>query len=132
MDLPWFAGSGTFASYRFCDVVREIGESQAQFLPVAIERDGLDDSQVYASYSVINWLREVDCLHPDLAGFGTHPRYGFKMAQHCVLDESRIPKDAIIFRPSFYASVVVVREDFLEKLSSHGITGWDTMGIEIG
>ena len=132
MDLPWFVGNGTFASNRFCDIAWEIGADQVQLLPVKIELDGLDISQAHECYSVVNWLREVDCLHRDLAGFGTHSKYGFKRAQHFVVDESLIPNDAIVFRVKYKGSAVVVREDFLETLALNEITGWNTMRIEAG
>ena len=131
-DLPWFVGDGTFASKRFCDLAIDIGKDQVQLLPVKTELDGLDESQTHSSYSVVNWLRKVDCLHRELAGFGTHPKYGFETAQSYVLDESLIPDDAIVFRVKHKPTALVVREDFLEKLSSHSITGWDTMEKEIG
>lgn len=130
-DLPWYVGSATFASKRFCDLVREmLPPEEVQFLPVYVTFDGKETPESRGSYEIVNWLREVDCLDKELSGFHYHPKFkDFPVVNDKVIDLASIPLNAMAFRVKYCGSGVIIRDDFVQAMRDRGITGWWLMDL---
>jgi len=130
-DLPWYVGSATFASRRFCDLVRELLQPEdVQLLPSYVTIDGEEVLESRDSYEIVNWLRQVDCLDKSLAGFHYRPSFpNLPMVEDDVVDLSIVPVDAMAFRMKYCGSLPIVRNDFVRALRNHGITGWRLMNL---
>lgn len=130
-DLPWYVGSATFASRRFCDLVRELLQPEdVKFLPLYVTIDGEETPESRDSYEIVNWLRQVDCLDKPLSGFHYHPNLpDLPIVEDDVVDLSMIPVDAMVFRIKYCGSLPIVRNDFVQALRDRGITGWWLMEL---
>jgi len=91
-----------------------------QLLPVRLEF--MDKPVADSPYWIMNLLRMIDCVDESRSnwsiGYG-----GLKSYRSWILDKSRIPSDAMIFRVLNAESSVVVTDEARKRVEQVGITG---------
>lgn len=128
-DLP-LAVEAPMVSQRTRELIERVAPGCAQFLPVTMTHRG--KPMRIGRYWVMNMVKPVDCLDPEL---GTTTPVPERIAKHMPADSvqlvyertrflrSVVPADAALFRMRKQYITVVARDDVREAFESHGITG---------
>lgn len=121
---------GSFVvSQRFVDLVRTMGEREAEFLPIAIiDHKG---KPVPEPYYLLNGTRVVDCIDLSASDVRWNVLAPTEIAgtMRLVLDPAKLPRDGLIIRPHHLRGVHLFREELAAALDSAGATGiyWFTV-----
>ena len=118
------------ASPRLQECVRSHSPPEVEYLPVrVIDHKGRLAS---AEYAIIHPLHPVDCIDRQRSVFRISPIKpdSIKSFEKLVLDESRIPRERMLFRMQGFWGITLVRRDLATAISSMGFTGLEWLGID--
>lgn len=117
-------GSGVpVVSPRLREAIKAFAPPDVEFLPVTI----LDHKGRVASdeYVIANPTRLVDCIDQQASQIDWNPIDPELIANvvGLVLDPAKVDADAVLFRPTYLPTRVVLRGDLAEALTAGGFTG---------
>lgn len=94
-----------------------------EYLPVPIYNH--KKRRVKESYSIIHPIEPVDCLDVDAceAQWGRINKQAISRVKRLVVDEKRIPAQRLLFRPKFFANVILVHRSLAQAVDDAGCTG---------
>jgi hypothetical protein len=117
-DFPWCGLPATIGNDRVKAVIEEHLPGIAQILPIEVRHEG---KPWPTRYWLFNWLRVYDCLDLEASEYEVTEDYAF--ALHYILDKSRIPDEATIFRVKYSMSRVAITDEASYILQDAGLTG---------
>lgn len=132
-DFPFAAHDIPIYSPRLSALMKILGESSIQYLPIKIENN--TNNHIVHGYCIANYLSVIDCLDRDRSNYQLWTEDNllywedrpwmlgtFRDVKKAVLDTSKIG-DNQIFRLQGWEVMVVISQDIKEKIAKEKITG---------
>lgn len=119
-----------FVSERMKGFLQERSGARIEFLPIRVKDQ--KKRLVPGPYYIMNLLDMVECVDLEKSKFrrsSIEPEFIFHVYQ-LVLDESRIPNDAKLFRLKEKPDLFIVRQDLAQELIDAGFKGMMFQDLE--
>jgi hypothetical protein len=99
------------------------GSSNMEFLPVSILNH--KDRVVSDEYYILNVLDKFDCIDQakSVVEWSEINPNAISSCDALILKEDVLPENAVIFRPQFLLSTILVKREIATKLLASGLTG---------
>jgi hypothetical protein len=108
-------------STRIRPIFEKLKISRVELLPLRIL--GANGKLVSKGYLVVNPIEIVDCIDREASGATMIAKTRMDACKRLVLDETKVPRGAIIFRPAYWTTKVIVRRSFADAVDEAGLVG---------
>lgn len=111
------------ASARLRALIEKFASASLEYLPVPIFNH--KKRAIAELYAIVHPTAPVECLIVEACEpeWGLINKKAIDSVEHLVIDEQRIPKDRLLFRPQLFCSVILVHRKLADEIDAASMTG---------